>query len=343
MRSEDDFVASLVRKAPTTTGRVLVGIGDDAAVLVPPTGALVASTDTLVDGVHFELSFCRPEEVGYRAVHVAASDLAAQGAELQSVLVSLIWRSGMPRAVADAIYDGLFEACRELKADLVGGNVAQSPGPMSLTLQVLGQPFSGLSPYSLPQRRKAKLGDWIAVSGPIGEAGIGLRLLQAVGRERALREAPQLCERYLKPRCRMDVARRVLATGAVTSMMDVSDGLWLDLHRLLPTHGMDALIRGECLKPSESAQNCLSLLGINSDSWLEQIGSFGDDYELVMTLDPERWKEAVMRDLTLRDLVQLIGDISETPFEGASRFRWIQESGQTSTIPLRGWDHLSGT
>ncbi len=172
---EDAFLRELQKRFPASGGNVVLGIGDDTAIVEPPEGErLLLTTDALVEGVHFSRRWMPPRFLGRKAVAVSASDIAAMGGEPLSVLLSL----GVPReSEVEALWqlvEGVHERARELGMSLVGGNLASSPGGIFIDVTVAG---ATVSKRAL-RRSGARLGDGIYLSGKIGASSTGLKLLE---------------------------------------------------------------------------------------------------------------------------------------------------------------------
>lgn len=250
-------------------GDVLLGIGDDAALLaVPPGQALVAATDTLVEGRHF-LVDAPPESVGHQVLAVNLSDLAAMGAEPAWALLSL----SLPDADADWLQrfsSGLFAVARQHGVALVGGDTVR--GPRVVTITALG-----FVPPALATRRGgARPGDLLYVSGWPGEAAAGLAALRSGA---SADSGDPLVRRYLFAEPRIALGRAL--RGRASSAMDVSDGLLGDLGKLCAASGagarldLDRLPASALILRRHSAQECEQFVLCG-----------GDDYELIFTLPP---------------------------------------------------------
>ena len=342
MASEDSFLKKLFQKLPASSSRVFVGPGDDAAVVAPCNSASVVTTDALVEGVHFDFDFCTPEEVGIRCIEVNFSDLAAQGAKPLYVLVSLAVPHKMSEQTLLQFYDGILKSLSYHHAELIGGNVSQTHGPLVISITAIGEPFEGISPYSTPQRGTSREGDWISVTGKLGSAAKGLWALQTFGREKAIAEFPQETQHYLTPRARVLESEALLRTGAVTSMMDISDGLTLDLSRLRAQSELDFVINESALA-SSAIKKSGATRPLPDREWWNQ----GDDYELLITINPQRWMQVVEANLSLKDLVHVIGDVErvdqiQRPPQSPSTGLWLSNKarGLTPLIP-QGWDHFN--
>jgi thiamine-monophosphate kinase len=248
---------------------VLLGVGDDAALLaVPPGQALVAATDTLVEGRHF-LAGAPPESVGHQVLAVNLSDLAAMGAEPAWALLSL----SLPDADADWLQrfaDGLFAVAGQHGVALVGGDTVR--GPRVVTITALG-----FVPPALALRRGgARPGDLLYVSGWPGEAAAGLAALLSGA---VAEGGDPLVRRYLFAEPRIALGRAL--RGRATAAMDVSDGLLGDLGKLCAASGAGARLDLDRLPVSDE------LLRRHSRVECEQfVLCGGDDYELLFTLPP---------------------------------------------------------
>ena len=265
---EFDLIERFFHRA-SPRGDVLLGIGDDAALLaVPPDQALVAATDTLVEGRHF-LVDAPPESVGHQVLAVNLSDLAAMGAEPAWALLSL----SLPDADADWLQrfaGGLFAVARQHGVALVGGDTVR--GPRVVTITALGF----VPPVLALRRGGARPGDLLYVSGWPGEAAAGLAALRSGA---SADSDDPLVRRYLFAEPRIALGRAL--RGRATSAMDVSDGLLGDLGKLCAASSAGARLDLDRLPVSAE------LLRRHSRQECEQfVLCGGDDYELIFTLPP---------------------------------------------------------
>ena len=296
---------------------VVVGIGDDAAVVRPPAGyELVFTTDTLVEDVHF-LRDADARMLGHKSLAVNLSDLAAMGADPAYALLSLT----LPRVDDEwltAYSEGFFGLASRYGVALVGGNLAR--GPLSITIQATGHVPNGRALL----RSGARPGDLVFVSGTLGDASTALRYLRG---ERLLGPgSADYCLRRLhapEPRVKLGLALRGLASAAC----DVSDGLAQDLGRILVASGVGASIDVARLPLSESAGP--------RDVWsIRQALAGGDDYELVFTASPARAPEIERSVLPVMP-IHCIGVIERQP--GLR----VQHQGKEWKQPAGGYDHFS--
>jgi thiamine-monophosphate kinase len=295
---------------------VLLGVGDDAALLeVPPGRALVAATDTLVEGRHF-LPDAPPDSVGHQALAVNLSDLAAMGAEPAWALLSL----SLPDAAGEwleAFASGLYALAGRHAVALVGGDTVR--GPRVVTITALGFVEPGLA----LRRSGARPGDLLYVSGWPGEAAAGLEALQ---RGAGSPDDPLVRRcRYAEPRIALGRALR----GRASAAMDVSDGLLGDLAKLCASSGVGAVLDLERLPVSAelarrySASECERL-----------VLSGGDDYELLFTL-PEDAAAEVQAISSPALPLHRIGRIE------AARGVRCRREGRLVTVAEGGYDHFA--
>jgi len=250
---------------------IRLGIGDDAALLdLPPGEVLVASVDTLVEGVHYpDDTF--PEDVGYRALAVAASDLAAMGASPLACTLALT----LPAADElwlQAFSEGLARACADCRLPLAGGDTTRGPATV-ITIQVFGACPAGAA----LRRDGARPGDRVCVSGTVGDAAAALAILEErwhPGPE----AAAVLLERFNRPTPRLALGERL--RGAATAAIDVSDGLLADLGHIAAASGVAIALHSAALPLSPA----LAAAGEQGRAWA--LGG-GDDYELAFTLPAE--------------------------------------------------------
>jgi thiamine-monophosphate kinase len=304
-----------IRRRAAARGDVVLGIGDDAALLRPAAGCeLVATCDTLNAGVHFP-SETVPFDLGWKTLAVSLSDLAAMGAEPAWCLLSL----SLPQPDAawlDAFLDGLLELAVDHGIALVGGDTTH--GPLSIALTALGQVPAGAA----LRRDGACVGDDIWVTGVPGEAAQALAQwrsgvpVDATLRARLDRPTPR-------------VAAGLALRGLATACIDVSDGLSADLGHVLRASGVGATLALEAL-PCSAA---LALLGRDERRALQAGG--GDDYELCFTAPPARRADVLSRLAACTTPVSRIGVVvaGDAP-------RWVDAEGRTWCPPRAGWQHF---
>ena len=339
--SEFDLIRRFFTEQSIQRADVSLGIGDDAALLLPPAGSLLAvSVDTLIAGIHFPLD-TDARAVGYKALAVNLSDLAAMGAEPAWVTLALtlpaadtVWLTGFAQ--------GFFELASKHGVQLVGGDTTR--GPLSISVQVTGFVPQGQA----LMRSGAQPGDGVFFTGTVGDAGLGLRLYQQradahtvtnssansttnsaansaennIANEDAATTLIQRLE-FPTPRISTGLALR----GCASSAIDVSDGLAADLAHILTASGMGADIRIDQL-PLSAAYRSLA----SADAWQAAV-SAGDDYELCFTL-PTGQEAAALAELDIT--CTRIGEISASP-----GLRWRDARGQSLNLHNTGFDHFT--
>jgi thiamine-monophosphate kinase len=269
--TEADLIDRFTRRAPRAGEGVVLGIGDDAALLAPPRGELlVATVDAVVEGVHFDARFA-PADVGWKALAVNLSDLAGMAARPLWALCALTVPRGADARRLAAVGDGLAACARRHGVALAGGNVSAA-AELSLTVTVVG----AVRPGRALTRAGARPGDVVLVSGTLGDAALGLEPgAPAAATRRQRRPVPRLA------------LGRSLG-GLASAGMDLSDGLLLDLSRLCEASGVGARIALEALP--RSAAHLRATRG-RADPWALAAGG-GEDYELLVTVPPARLARA---------------------------------------------------
>jgi thiamine-monophosphate kinase len=250
---------------------VVVGIGDDAALLDPGAGPLLVWTvDEQVQNTHFDLGWLTLDDVAYRGYMAAASDLAAMGASPWTALASWVIPSSFDEAAFDALARGAAQAAAEVGAPIVGGNLAKGER-LSLGTTLLGRTTRPL------RRDGAKAGDLLMVAGPLGLAALGLRALQ-VG-EFAKELEPALAA-WRRPRARMGEGK--LAGAVASAAIDISDGLGQDLAHLAQASGVQLVVEEAALRAhgGEDLARGAQRLGLEA---MDLALAGGEDYALVVT------------------------------------------------------------
>jgi len=262
---------------------VVVGPGDDAAVIEPERGALdVLTVDAHVDGVHFDRRFVPPDAIGHRALAVNLSDLAAMGAQPRAALLSLVLPGDLETAAVDGMLDGLMALATRHRVALVGGNITQSPGPLMLDVTAIGS----VRPRRVLMRSGARPGDEVYVTGTIGGAVVGLRSLQAGGSKGSFggSEGPALLEeRYLRPEPRIRAGLLLGRNRAATACIDLSDGLADGVRQIAAASGVGIVIDESAIPVADGVREYHS--GHGHDPVCAALAG-GDDYELLFTARP---------------------------------------------------------
>jgi thiamine-monophosphate kinase len=275
---EHRIIALVRSKLSAPPPWVVVGIGDDAAVIEPSRNHLeVLTTDALVDGVHFDRRFVDPVSIGFRALAVNLSDLAAMAATPRVALLSLGLPPSLPLADLEALVSGLTELAARHRVTLVGGNVTRSPGPLFIDITVTG----------IAKRRKVltraggRAGDELYVTGTLGAAAAGLSWLRAHGLPEHASELSVALQgailRYLRPEPRLRFGVMAGRTRAASACMDLSDGLADAVTQVAAASGTGAVVDLESLPVDPGA---IERFGGIEDASRAALAA-GDDYELL--------------------------------------------------------------
>lgn len=331
MVTEDDLIRAIRKVLSGDAPGVVVGVGDDAAVVEIGGRETVVTVDTLVEGVHWDPRITPGHDLGHKAVTVNVSDVAAMGGSPRFGVVSL----AVPRDVSPAwvmeVYGGMLEAAGEYGMVLVGGDTVRAQAPV-ISVTVLGVVAEGRA----LRRSGAHPGDRIAVTGSLGAAGGALRLSRAP--EPILHRALGTdWERALMAALQRPVARvgegEVLASSGATAMIDLSDGLALDLSRVCEMSEVGAAVRLADVPIASALREGAGVLELDP---LELALHGGDDYELLVTLPPAtvegaREKLADRFGTPLTD----IGEVTESGLEA------VRPDGTRVRLEPRGWDHFA--
>ncbi len=312
---EFGLIEHLTRDFEPSHASTLRGVGDDAAVIGSPEGEVqLVSTDLLLEGVDFDLTYFPPKHLGYKAVTVGVSDILAMNGRPSQVMVSLGVSSKIPVEMLVEVYEGIRLACRELGVDLVGGDTKASVTGLVINVTAVGHAPRERVVY----RDGARLNDLICITGNLGAAYMGLQLLQR--EKRALTGAPQslrpefegyeyLLQRYLRPAARLDVVDMLAGEQIVpTSMIDLSDGLASDLLQNCKASRCGARIYLDRIPIAR--QTSAFAEEIHADPVVAALNG-GEDHELLFTVPLE------MRDTVARlGGIDIIGHIT-SPETGA--------------------------
>jgi len=304
--------------------RVIVGPGDDAAVWRAGDAFVVATTDTMVAGVHFLPERVSWEDVGWKAMASNVSDIAAMGGAPAIALVTLCIPGEMAVAALDGLYTGMRDCAARYGVTIGGGDIVAAP-VFSVTVALAGQALAGAEGDPLLLRRNgARKGDAVAVTGPLGGSGGGLRVLLEGSPGGAAAEA--LVRRHMRPSPRTDAGRAAVEAG-VRCGIDISDGLLQDLGHVCEASGAGAEIAIEQIPVDPS------LAAVYGEEARTMAATSGEDYELVLVGD-----EAALA-ATSRALGAPLAIIGRM-MAGEARVRVVDASGRDVTLGRGGWDHL---
>lgn len=310
------------------------GIGDDAAVLSGENDAVLISTDMLVEGIHFDLSYMPIQHLGYKAVAVNVSDIAAMNGKTEQITVSIALSNRFSVEAVDALYKGIKAACENYKVDLVGGDTTSSSSGLIISVTAVGRAKKEAIAY----RDGAKVNDIICVTGDLGAAFMGLQVLE---REKQvyltnpemqpdLEKYEYLVGRQLKPEARTDIVFDLEEAGVKpTSMIDVSDGLASELLHLSRNSQVGVRIYEDKVPIDHVAYE--TAVEFKLDPITCALNG-GEDYELLFTIS-----QADQEKIKKHPDIHMIGYIHDRKTEN------VMITKQGNTVPLRaqGWDHFT--
>jgi len=334
-RIGEDALVRIFGGAPRRTGAgiataVVIGPGDDAAVVQPARGArLLLTTDLLAEGVHFRRSWARPADLGWKLAAVNASDIAAMGGRPLWALLALALPPALDRSFAARLGQGLRAAASRFGFTLVGGDTCASDAGIFLSLTL-----AGVAGQRLLTRDGAQPGDRIFVTGHLGASTLGLTALERHGSGLLPPPLRRCARRHLHPEPRLAFGAALAGTGIAHSAIDVSDGISRDLGRLCAASRVGAEVRADWLPVLPSTARAARLL--DRDPGAAALHG-GEEYELLFTARPhdERQVSALGKRLGLR--VTAIGRILPRR-EGVSV---IGSDGQRRALIPQGWEHFS--
>ena len=338
--SERELIARIRGQLPAAPGWLLVGIGDDAAVVEPERNRVeVLTVDAVVEGIHFDRAFVPPAAIGHRALAVNLSDLAAMGAAPRLALLSMALPASLPLAEFDAIAAGLAALAARHRLHVVGGNLTRSPGPLMIDVTVMGT----VKRRQALTRTGARPGDDLYVSGSLGSARAGLALLQSsvVSHQPAVvshdAEAGVTTETadgrlrvaFLRPEPRLALGIQLARNRAASACMDLSDGLSDGLEQMADASGVGMTIDLAALPIEPGTRAFFDARG--QDPVAEALAG-GDDYELLIAVRPRtqrRLAEATRR-----------GGVPLTRIGRCTAERGITLRGAASTALPQGFQHF---
>ncbi len=274
---ERALISRLLARLPRPSPSLLIGPGDDAAVVRPGRAALqVLTTDALVEHVHFSRAWASPESIGHKALAVNLSDLAAMGALPRWALLSLVLPPDTPLSFVDGLVDGLAALGSQHGVTVAGGNVTRSPGPVVIDVTAGGE----VAQRKFITRAGAHPGDELWLSGSIGGAHAALAMLSA---DEA--PGPALAERLHRPTPRVRLGAAIAAHRAARGLIDLSDGLGAAVTQVAEASGCGARIDADAIPVMAEAREWWNAKGVDP---VQVSLAGGEDYELLLAV-PARW------------------------------------------------------
>ena len=322
---EFGLIGRIRRWVATSDPALIKGIGDDVAVIEMGSKALLVTTDILIEDIHFQRSWIDPYRLGKKALIVNLSDIAAMGGTPKYFLISIGLPKNLPLSFISSFYRGLKEGAKRFQVDLIGGDTSLSQ-KIVINICLLGEGKKG----RLLFRSSAEVGDDLFVSGTLGDAALGLRILQ----KRGLKGGPKgLIEKHLSPFPRIELGQTIAQHRWASSMIDVSDGLLIDTNHLLEESKVGARIWEDRIPLSRLYRKWVRFF---SKDPYQMALSGGEDYELLFTAPPEMRKRILDLALSLKIPITRIGEI--LPQKGG--FQVIREDGKAYSPSYIGFDHF---
>ena len=324
------LIDQIAKSIELKNSETIAGIGDDAAVIDNGQFVTVVSTDMLVEGVHFDLTFHPLKHLGYKSVIVNLSDICAMNAAPKQILTSIAISNRFSLEAIEELYSGMRVACERYGVDLVGGDTTSSTSGLILSITAIGT----AKKESLAYRSGAKENNLLCVTGDLGGAYIGLQLLER--EKKIFLENPKIqpdlggndyvLERQLKPEARKDIIDKLSELGVVpTSMIDISDGLSSEVMHICKESNVGCNIYEDKIPIDPQTYERAREFGL--DPTVCALNG-GEDYELLFTIRQEDY-EKIRMDLD----VSIIGHITDK----ASGANLIDKSNNVVKLQAQGW------
>lgn len=306
---ERQFISRLRRKLSVRNREVVLGIGDDCAVVRVPSGhEVLVTTDFSLEGVHFRREWQSPECIGHRCLARGLSDIAAMGGRPVAAFLSLALPVDVPQRWVDRFFDGLLRLSRRYYVELSGGDTAQSPNGVLGDIVVIGNVPRGRA----LRRSGAEAGDQIYVTGELGESAAALQLLGA----------GKIGKRDVFPHPRISVGDWLRSKGIASSAIDISDGLSTDLSHLCEESGVGAVIEANAVPIHGTARAASNALELALHG--------GEDYELLFTASESKRVPTRIAGVKITRLGEIVSE---------KKIRLIRNGKSERFIP-RGWEHF---
>jgi thiamine-monophosphate kinase len=310
----------------------VLSVGDDAAVIDHFGRQTVLSTDLLLEGVHFDLSYTPLKHLGYKAVVVNLSDIYAMNATPTQIVLSIGFSNRFSLEALDEFYEGVYAACEQYGVDLVGGDTSTSLRGFVISVTAIGE----VAPDKYVKRSGAKPNDLICVSGELGGAFLGLTILERekkifeeTGAQPNLEGEAYIVGRLLKPEARKDIIEYFAEAQVLpTSMMDISDGLSSDLMHICKQSNTGCVLYEDKLPLNDEAKEFAYKLQLDPTACAL---SGGEDYELLFTVSQEDFEK-----IRTNPSVSIIGYV--TPAEEGKQI--ITRAGNKHALVAQGWNHM---
>lgn len=322
---------------PSIHDNLIMGISDDAAVYRPTPGKVqLLTTDALVEGVHFDLTFTSFRHLGWKAMVASISDIAAMGGTPRYALITLSLPPKITVEMVDELYAGAAMACRKYRCLVVGGDTTSSAANMTVSVTLTGESDEGAVRY----RTGARPGQYLCVTGHLGASLAGLKILQREKQRYQQAGSPAdfrptlepyapAIERHLMPVARLDAARLLTSTVAVGALIDISDGLASEVHHICAGSRVGATVYEHNVPVHGTTQKIAQEF---HESPVEYALYGGEDYELLFTVGEDDFRKLE----PLTDDITIVGRVTEE----LKGIELVREQGEHEELKARGWDHF---
>ncbi len=331
---EFGLIEHLTKNIEIQNASTILGVGDDAAVIDHFGKQTIITTDLLIEGVHFDLSYTPLKHLGYKSVVVNISDVYAMNATPTHITVSLGISNRFSVESLSEFYEGVYAACDKYGVDLIGGDTSSSQKGFIISVTAIGE----VAPDKFVKRNTAQKGDLLCVSGTLGAAYVGLLFLErekkifmeSPGVQPDLEGETYVIGKLLKPEARKDIIEFLEKEEIIpTSMMDISDGLSSEILHICKDSNLGCVLYEEKLPMAEDMKKAAYKFEIDPTACAL---SGGEDYELLFTIPQAEYDK-----LVLNEQISVVGYMTEVE-QGA---HIITKGGSKHPITAQGWNHMS--
>ncbi|MFN8249452.1 MAG: thiamine-phosphate kinase [Ferruginibacter sp.] len=329
---EFGLIDHLTKNNEIRNSSTVVGVGDDGAVIDHFGRQTVVSSDLLIEGIHFDLSYTPLKHLGYKSVIVNLSDIYAMNAVPTQIVLNIAFSNRFSLEALDEFYEGVYAACERYSVDLIGGDTSTSQKGFIISVTAIGE----VAPGRFVKRSGARANDLICVSGELGGAFLGLTLLERekkifmeTGSQPDLEGQTYIVGRLLKPEARKDIVEFFAEAGITpTAMIDVSDGLSSDLLHICKESNVGCVLYEDKLPFNDEMKAFAYKLQIDPTACAL---SGGEEYELLFTVDQADYEK-----VRSNPAISIVGYVTGSE-EGK---KIITRAGNKHDLVAQGWNHL---
>ena len=329
---EFGLIDHLTKNNEIRNSSTVVGVGDDGAVIDHFGRQTVVSSDLLIEGIHFDLSYTPLKHLGYKSVIVNLSDIYAMNAVPTQIVLNIAFSNRFSLEALDEFYEGVYAACERYSVDLIGGDTSTSQKGFIISVTAIGE----VAPGRFVKRSGARANDLICVSGELGGAFLGLTLLERekkifmeTGSQPDLEGQTYIVGRLLKPEARKDIVEFFAEAGITpTAMIDVSDGLSSDLLHICKESNVGCVLYEDKLPFNDEMKAFAYKLQIDPTACAL---SGGEEYELLFTVDQADYEK-----VKSNPAISIVGYVTGSE-EGK---KIITRAGNKHDLVAQGWNHL---